>query len=101
MFKKFFSDLKARALPLVQDEEGAFAMNQIMGIIFSVILVVIGLVMLPLVLNETQAARGNQYIGNFPGTQAVIDLIPLLYGVGVLGLAGFVAVQSIRGGGKG
>lgn len=79
-------------------ETGAFQMNQIMGVIFSVILVVVGLVMLPLVLDQTQTARSNSYIGNFAGTQAIIDLIPLLYSVGVLGLAGFVALSAIRGG---
>jgi len=72
-------------------------MNRIMGVIFAVIVVIVGLVMLPLVLNQTNTARSNTYIANFPGTQAIIDLIPLLYSVGVLGLAGAVAFFAIRG----
>ena len=79
-------------------------MNRIMGVIFSVIIVIVGLVMMPLVLDQTQTARSNAYITNFPGTQAIIDLIPLLYSVGVLGLAGAVAFFAIRGaqeGGRG
>ncbi len=74
-------------------------MTRIMGVIFSVIVVIVGLVMLPLILNQTQTARANVNIDNFPGTQAIIDLIPLLYSVGVLGLAGAVAFFAIRGGG--
>lgn len=75
-------------------------MQRIMGVIFAVIVVIVGLVMMPLVLDQTATARGNQYIGNFPGTQAIIDLIPLLYSVGVLGLAGAVAFFAIREGGR-
>jgi len=76
-------------------------MQRIMGVIFAVIVVIVGLVMLPLVLDQTQTARSNANIGNFPGTQAIIDLIPLLYSVGVLGLAGAVAFFAIRGQGAG
>ena len=75
-------------------------MQRIMGVIFSVIIVIVGLVMMPLVLDQTQTARSNAYIANFPGTQAIIDLIPLLYSVGVLGLAGAVAFFAIRGTGN-
>jgi len=73
-------------------------MQRIMGVIFSVIIVIIGLVLLPIVLDSTQTARSNANIGNFPGTQAIIDLIPLLYAVGVLGLAGAVAFFAVRTG---
>lgn len=85
-------------MEMARNEQGAFQIQQIMGVIFAVIIVVVGLVMFPLILNETQAARTNAYISNFAGTQAIIDLIPLLYAVGVLGLAGTVAVVSIRAG---
>jgi hypothetical protein len=71
-------------------------MQRIMGVIFAVIVVIVGLVMLPLVLDQTYTARSNSNIGDFPGTQAIIDLIPLLYSVGVLGLAGAVAFFAIR-----
>ncbi len=81
---------------LMRDDKGAVSVNQIMGIIFAVILVVVGLVMLPLVLDQTSVARVNPNIGNFTGTQSIIDLIPLLYSVGVLGLAGFVALVTIK-----
>ena len=37
---------------LMRDDKGAVSVNQIMGIIFAVILVVVGLVMLPLVLDQ-------------------------------------------------
>ena len=71
-------------------------MQRIMGVIFSVIIVIVGLVLLPIVLDSTNTARSNAYIANFPGTQAIIDLIPLLYAVGVLGLAGAVAFFAVR-----
>lgn len=74
----------------------AVSVHQIMGIIFAVILVVVGLVMLPLILDQTAEARANSNIGYFQGTQAIVDLIPLLYAVGVLGLAGFVALVTLR-----
>lgn len=79
-----------------KSQAAAVSVHQIMGIIFAVILVVVGLVMLPLVLDQTTVARSNSNIGYFTGTQAIIDLIPLLYAVGVLGLAGFVALVTLR-----
>ncbi len=88
--------VKNFGMRLVQDEAGNVSVNQIMGIIFAVILVVVGLVMLPLVLDQTSIARANGNIGNFTGTKSIIDLIPLLYSVGVLGLAGFVALVTIK-----
>ena len=75
--------------------------QRVMGVIFAVIVVIVGLVMMPLVLDQTQTARSNANINNFPGTQAIIDLIPLLYSVGVLGLAGAVAFFAIRGNERG
>ena len=80
----------------MRSQAGAVSVHQIMGIIFAVILVVVGLVMLPLVLDQTTTARNNSNIGYFTGTKAIIDLIPLLYSVGVLGLAGFVALVTLR-----
>ena len=72
--------------------------QKIMGVIFAVIVVIVGLVMFPLILDQTTTARDNTYIGNFAGVQAIVDLIPLLYAVGVLGLAGAVAFFSLRQG---
>ncbi len=72
--------------------------NRIMGVIFAVIVVVVGLVMLPLVLNQTQTAVSNAYIDNFPGTASIVELVPLLYSVGVLGLAGTVAFFALKQG---
>jgi|TARA_Y100000310_G_scaffold34971_2_gene33110 uncharacterized alpha/beta hydrolase family protein len=70
--------------------------NKIMGVIFSVIVVVVGLVMLPLILTQTNTASTNEYISSFPGTDSIVELIPLLYSVGVLGLAGGVAFFTLR-----
>lgn len=74
--------------------------NRIMGVIFAVIIVVVGLVMLPLILDQTNAATTNAYIADFSGTSAIVELVPLLYSVGVLGLAGSVAFLAIRSGGR-
>jgi hypothetical protein len=75
--------------------------NKIMGVIFSVIVVVVGLVMLPLILTQTNTATSNAYIASFPGTSSIVELIPLLYSVGVLGLAGGVAFFTLKSAGKG
>ncbi len=52
--------LKAFFTGMVKDQEGNVSVQQIMGIIFAVILVVVGLVMLPLVLDQTSEARGKK-----------------------------------------
>jgi len=72
--------------------------NKIMGVIFAVIVVVVGLVMMPLVLNQTATASQNAYIAQFSGVEAILNLIPVLYTVGVLGLAGAVAFVALKSG---
>jgi hypothetical protein len=71
-------------------------MSRIMGIIMSVIVVIVGLVMFPLVLTQTNTAATNEYVATFAGVGAIVGLIPLLYAVGVLGLAGWLAMSALR-----
>ena len=76
---------------------GALGMGQIMGVIMAVLLVLVGLVVMPIVIDQTTATRASPNISYYSGTKAIIELIPLLFAVGVLGLAGTVAFFSLRG----
>jgi len=75
-----------------------FSMNQMMGIILAVVLVVVGLVLAPIVIDQVSTTAANGNIANYPGTSALLDLVPLLYIVGVLGLAAGVAFLTFRAG---
>lgn len=92
MLNTFVTRIKRFALA----EAGALDVGDIVGLIMSILVIVVGILMAPVVLDQAGFARGNANIGNFAGTQAIVDLIPLLYAVGVLGLAGGIAFVVIK-----
>ncbi len=92
--------IKSRLLSFCRAESGVIGTGQIITLIMSILVIVIGVIMAPLVFDQTGFARGNSNIDNFAGVQAIVDLIPLLYAVGVLALAGGLAFAAIKGGGN-
>lgn len=73
----------------------------IMLVIVGVIVLVVGLVMAPTVIDQAQTAGSNASIGSFSGAQSFNDLIPLFYYIILVGLSlGLigVGVRLIRAG---
>ncbi len=69
------------------------------NILVGVIMVVIALILTPVVVDQVQAVL-NIGLTDFPGAEAMVSLIPLVWIVGVLFLAGFLAFKGIAGGKK-
>ena len=68
--------------------------RQIMGIAIGVVVLIVGLVLAPIVLDTTATVQGNTNISSFSGVSAVIGLVPLLYTVALLGLAGAISYYT-------
>ena len=77
--------------------EPGFSSAHILGAVMAVVLVVVGLVLMPIVVDQTTSTRSSPNIDYYSGAKAIVELIPLLFAVGVLGLAGGVAFLSMRG----
>lgn len=85
----------ARALvPVAQP--AAFDLNRLLGIIGSVVILVVGLVLYPIVTSQVTETLNDPNTNYFTGTGPLLKLAPLLYTVGLLGLAGAVAVFTFR-----
>jgi len=67
-----------------------------MRIIGGVIVVVIALVLAPILIDQVVSVTSHANIADFPGAKSIANLIPLLYIVGCLGLAGFLTWTGIR-----
>ena len=70
--------------------------SRIMYIISGVIVLVVGLVLTPTVLSQVNTVVTDPNIGNYPGTSDIAKLIPLVFVVGLLGLAGFLAWRGFK-----
>jgi hypothetical protein len=58
--------------------------NKVKGILFSVILIVIALLMLPIVIDSVADVLAITGISSFNGVEAIVGLIPLLVVVGII-----------------
>jgi hypothetical protein len=58
--------------------------NRVKGILFSVILIVIALILMPLVIDSTADVLAITGISSFAGVEAITGLIPLLVTVGII-----------------
>lgn len=58
--------------------------NKVKGILFSVILIVIALLMLPIVISSVQDVLAITGVSTFNGVEAIVGLIPLLVVVGII-----------------
>jgi hypothetical protein len=66
------------------------------SIMFSVILIVLCLLMLPLVIDGVTDALAITSISNYAGVEAFIGLIPLLVVVGMVVVAIFNGIMAIK-----
>ena len=58
--------------------------SKVKGILFSVILIVIALLMLPIVIDSTGDVLAITSISSYNGVEAIVGLIPLLVTVGII-----------------
>ena len=58
--------------------------NKVKGILFSVILIVIALLMLPIVIDSVAEVLAITGISAYNGVEAIIGLVPLLVVVGII-----------------
>ena len=72
----------------------------ILSLVFAFVVLVAGLVLLPIILNQTNTAQTNEYVTNFAGVEDLIGLIPLIVVVGIMALAGIIAFVALKNQGK-
>ena len=72
--------------------------GRVQGIIMAVVVLVAFLAVLPTIISSTVTASGTTGID--AATVSIVNLIPLVTAVGGIGVAGLIAFQAIRGGGK-
>jgi uncharacterized membrane protein YhaH (DUF805 family) len=79
---------------------GASGTGSILGIVLAYVFLIVGLVVFPIALDTivtlNQPSSG---LSDFSGTLPLLNLIPLLYTVSLMGIAGFIIWGSLRSGG--
>ena len=58
--------------------------ERVKGIMFSVILIIIALILLPIVIDGVADALATTSISNYNGVEAILGLVPLLVVVGIV-----------------
>lgn len=69
--------------------------NNIMLLIGGLVVFVIGLALAPTVISQAVTAGGTTGIGSFGGVQGIIDLLPLIFVIGLL----IIGIGSMIGAG--
>ena len=72
----------------------------ILALVFSFVVLVAALVLLPIILNQTAATQNNEYIDNFPGVDDLVGLVPLIVVVGVMAVAGIISFVAFKNQGR-
>ena len=65
--------------------------------IFTVIVVVVAVIMLPIVMDAADTAYDNTYATQFTGLQQFLGLVPLIYTVGLMFISGLLGRRVLRG----
>ncbi len=75
--------------------------SAMVGIVFGVLIIVVGLVLEGTIISQAASAGGHANIGSFSGAKDLNDLVPLVYnaavvvlGVGLIGISAKKAVQG-------
>ena len=69
--------------------------------IFTVIVVVVAVILLPIVMDAANTVYDNNYVGSFTGLTSFLGLIPLLYTVGLMAVSGLLGFRSVKKSGGG
>lgn len=70
--------------------------KKMMGLIGAVIIIVVALILAPIVFDQVATVAGHANIADFTGAQPLARLIPLMYVVGVLAMAGMIAYTAFK-----
>lgn len=73
------------------------AQMSIRDTIMVTIVVVVAIILLPLVIDNTDALLARADIGNYTGLTSFLGLIPLLYIVGIMTVTGLLGFKTVRG----
>ena len=72
-----------------------FGTTQIVNLVMSVVVVVVGVILLPVVVTSLNSATGD-LTTDYPGALSLAQLIPLLFIVSLIGLALFNVYRNIK-----
>lgn len=72
----------------------------ILALVFSFVVLVAALVLLPIILNQTATTQNNEYIDQFPGVDDLVGLVPLIVVVGVMAVAGIISFVAFKNQGR-
>lgn len=65
--------------------------------ILQVIVVIVAVIILPIVMDGADTVYDNANIGSFTGLTSFLGLIPLLYTVGLMSIAGLLGFKQVKG----
>lgn len=72
----------------------------ILSLVFAFVVLIAGLVLLPIILNQTNTVTTNAYIANYSGVEDLVELVPLIVVVGIMAIAGIIAFVAIKNQGR-
>lgn len=65
--------------------------------IMTTVIVIVAVILLPLVITQTDALLDRTDIGDYTGMSGFLGLVPLLYVLGITFITGMVGFRSVRG----
>ena len=65
--------------------------------ILTTVVVIVAVILLPLVITQTDTLLGRSDIGSYTGLGAFLGLVPLLYVLGITFITGMVGFKAVRG----
>jgi len=71
--------------------------TSIKSTVFTVIVVVVAVILLPIVMDAADVVYDNANIGDFTGLTSFLGLIPLLYTVGLMAISGLLGFKGVKG----
>lgn len=96
MFKNLLRWAKAQVAHGIRDERGSLDIQQsITWAIGGLICLVVALILVPVIITAAIAANPAT-AGSFSGVGALIGLVPLLFVVGIIGVAIFFGIKQFR-----
>ena len=65
--------------------------------IFTVIVVIVAVILLPIIMDACDTVYDNANTGSFTGLKSFLGLVPLLYTVGLMAITGLLGFKGVKG----
>ena len=65
--------------------------------IFTVIVVIVAVILLPIIMDACDTVYDNANTGSFTGLTSFLGLVPLLYTVGLMAITGLLGFKGVKG----